>query len=111
MNIIALIDSPPVVSNVSADPYNLLPGNSTTLAVEAIDPDLEPLSYMWQVIELVSYTWTAPIGGLSPQTDSPDNLSSQIRWTAPTPTEVGATDEVLVSDPNGATAGYVFAFR
>ena len=209
-NIVAIMNSSPVVSNMSADPYNLIPGESTTLTVEAIDPDLDPLSYTWHVIEPecigtfgdpmaetttfaldsnstatactfavtvagglvgdhrgdtnfgeltipvgpsptptntgtpviiglaqssdtanagetvsliviaqhtgvpplhLSYTWTAPLGTLGPQTDSPDDLSSEVQWTAPTPAEVGATVQVLVSDPNGATAGYIFAFR
>jgi hypothetical protein len=209
-NIVAVFNGAPIVSNMSADPYSLLPGSSTTLTVEATDADLDPLSYSWRVIEAecngtfgdptaetttfalvsdsiatactfavtvagglvsdhrgdtnfgeltipvgpsptptntgepviiglaqssdtanagevislivtaqhtgipplqLSYTWTASSGSLSQQTDIPDEQLSKILWTAPTPAEVGATVEVLVSDSNGATASYVFDFR
>jgi len=209
-NIVAVFNVAPIVSNMSADPYSLLPGNSTTLTVEATDPDLDPLSYAWRVVEAecsgtfsdptaetttfalvsdsiatactfavtvagglvsdhrgdtnfgeltipvgpsptptytggpvitgltqssdtanagevislivtaqhtgvpplqLSYTWTASSGSLSQQTDIPDEQLSEVLWTAPTPVEVGATVEVLVSDSNGATTGYVFVFR
>ena len=209
-NVVAVFDDPPVVINMSAEPYNLLPGNSTTLSVEAIDPDLDPLGFAWSVVEAecggtfgdptadtttfalvsdspatactfvvtvtgglvsdhrgdtnfgeftiqvgppppptytggpviiglaqssdtanagetvslivtaqhtgipplpLSFTWTASLGSLGLQTNSSDNLSSEVLWTAPTPAEVGAMVDVLVSDSNGATAGYAFSFR
>jgi hypothetical protein len=41
-------NQPPVISSITADPDSFIMGNSTTITVNASDPDSDALNYRWE---------------------------------------------------------------
>ena len=82
-------NNPPQISSVSADPVNLAPGEISTVACVATDPDGDTLTYSWR--------YSGPCEAAIPGT------SSTVDWTV-----AGAlgtyTVTVTVNDGKGGTA-------
>ena len=78
---------PPTIASMNADPPQIEPGQTSTVTVEARDPEGEELSY----------SWSAPDGW------SFEGEGSEVTVTAPDQFDVSATIEVTVSDGSNET--------
>lgn len=74
-------------------------GDVVFFHVEASNPEGQPLTWKW----------SANAGTFAAQTDQAG--SSEIRWTAPDAKNIPCAVTVTATDPQGASATYVFAIR
>ena len=80
-------NSAPRITGLTVSAYELLPGETATLTVTAIDPDGDPLTYLWSGS---AGTWGTP-------------TAATTTWTAPM-TAGTVPLHVAVSDPSGTAA-------
>ena len=78
----------PIISNVTANPVVVNPGGTSTIQVNASDPNGDALSYSWNM----------------PQGWSKKGSGDQIDVVAPNKTSVSATITVTVSDGQGGSS-------
>ena len=90
----------PEITGVSMSSDMVAPGGSVFLFVAGRETNPQA--------SLVHYAWQASAGSLSPAVTASDLSSSQVLWTAPMLMGPWETVDVILTDSQGATAGYTF---
>jgi hypothetical protein len=94
----------PVISKVTANPAEVVSGDSTTIAAAAADPDDDPLTYIWSASEGTitgtgsQVTWESPdkIGNFNIGVTIKDNRSGQATGSV-TVSVIGPTKTVTLN--------------
>lgn len=117
----------PVISKVTANPAEVVQGNSTTITAVAADPDDDPITYNWSASDGTitgtgsQVTWAAPnkSGNFNIGLTASDNRGGQTTGSVtvsvlaptktvtlnPTPSETGTVNEINATDYSKTVAG------